>query len=67
MPDDYPVGGPGNAQGAAAAPAKAEDQARPQEDREQLIAELRRRYLEGSYQVEAEAVSSKIVERHLAK
>ncbi|HEY7306718.1 MAG TPA: flagellar biosynthesis anti-sigma factor FlgM [Bryobacteraceae bacterium] len=36
----------------------------PDDDR---IAELRRRYLEGSYKVDAEQLSAKIIDKHLER
>jgi anti-sigma28 factor (negative regulator of flagellin synthesis) len=64
MADDHPSARTGPAHGAATAAAKAEEAPC---DRDNLVSDLRRRYVEGRYHVDAEALSSKIVDRHLTR
>jgi len=58
----------GSGSGGAAAAATRKGQSTPEEDSpDERIAELRRRYLEGSYKIEAAEVSAKIVDKHLER
>ncbi len=64
---DSPKAG-GSAHCAATAPARqAEQTTAVSEAREQRITDLRRRYQDGSYQVDAAGVSASIVEKHLRR
>ncbi len=51
--------------GAAAAVARQLEPLQASNPSEDRIAELRRRYLEGSYEVDAAKLSSKIIDKHL--
>jgi anti-sigma28 factor (negative regulator of flagellin synthesis) len=53
-------------QGTAAAPTRESEQMKnSSNDRAARIAELRRRYRDGSYRVDAAAVSKRIIDKHL--
>lgn len=74
MSNPYPQEGISGAQGTATAvqkqlqqpvsPAEGEEIS---EEREQRVAELRKQYLDGTYQVDAGSVSASLVEKHLNK
>ena len=67
MSDAYSGTGRQEACGTATARAR-EQRGHPDQDaRERRIAELRRQYLEGTYQVDAQEVSAAIVRQHLTK
>jgi anti-sigma28 factor (negative regulator of flagellin synthesis) len=65
--EDYRPGKTDAHRSEATAVAKARKPAPGPNDREKLVSELRRQYIEGTYQVDADSVSSKIVEKHIAK
>jgi anti-sigma28 factor (negative regulator of flagellin synthesis) len=53
--------------GAAAAVARQSEPDHPGNSLEDRITELRRRYLDGSYRVDAAKLSAKILDKHLAR
>jgi anti-sigma28 factor (negative regulator of flagellin synthesis) len=57
----------GSRAAAAPAPAKATSAPEGNTPDEDRIAELRRRYLEGSYEVDAAELSAKIIDKHLER
>lgn len=67
MSDVYSSAGPQGACGAATARAREHETAQDEQTRGDRISELRRQYLEGTYQVDAQQLSAAILRRHLAK
>ena len=74
-PEDHPAGKTA-ATATAAAPARHavppspipdDEAARQPDDREERVAELRKQHADGTYNVDAKKVSSKIIDRHLDK
>lgn len=51
--------------GAAAAVARQREPVQPSAEPEDRVAELRRRYREGNYKVDAAQLSARIVDKHL--
>jgi anti-sigma28 factor (negative regulator of flagellin synthesis) len=64
MKNDAMPGGSGSS-GAAAAVTRSAACTPEGDTPNERIAELRRRYLEGSYKIDAAEVSAKIVDKHL--
>ncbi len=58
---------PAGSNGAAAAVARQPEPLQADDLPEDRVAELRRRYLEGSYKVDATQLSAKIIDKHLEK
>jgi len=67
MPDTYPSTGIKGSLGAAAVRARKPNSNADEETRQNRIAELRRQYLEGTYQVDARELSAALIKKHLAK
>ena len=67
MSDVYSLAGSHGAYGTATARAREEDGNLDEQARESRIAELRRQYLEGTYQADAQKISAAIVKQHLLK
>ena len=67
MSDAYSGTGQQGACGTATARAREQKDHSDGETRERRIAELRRQYLEGTYQVNAQELSAAMIRRHLAK
>jgi anti-sigma28 factor (negative regulator of flagellin synthesis) len=63
---DGPLSSPSGSNGAATAVARQSEPV-PEDRSEERIAELRRRYLEGTYKVDATQLSAKIIDKHLEK
>ena len=67
MPDTYLLTGTNGSYGTAAVRAREQGGSSDEVAREQRIAELRRQYLQGTYQVDAQELSAALIRRHLAK
>lgn len=58
---------PSGSNGTAAAVARQSEPVQDETSSEDRVTELRRRYLEGSYKVDAAQLSGKIIDKHLGK
>lgn len=63
--DNGPTSTTSGSNGAAAAVARQREALQPDAEPEDRVAELRRRYLEGNYKVDAAQLSATIVDKHL--
>jgi anti-sigma28 factor (negative regulator of flagellin synthesis) len=66
MSDAYLPTGINGSHGTAAVRARQQDSNSDEVAREQRIAELRRQYLQGMYQVDAQELSAALIKQHLA-
>lgn len=64
---DRPTSLSSGSNGTAAAVARQSEPPKTDRRSEERIAELRRRYLEGTYEVDAAQLSAKIIDKHLEK
>ena len=64
---DGPPSSSSGSNGAATAVARQSEPLQNESHSEERIAELRRRYLEGTYEVDAAQLSAKIIDKHLGK
>lgn len=67
MSDAYTSSGINGSYGTAAVRAREQKGNAEEEARENRITELRRQYLEGTYQVDVLKLSAAIIKKHLAK
>lgn len=67
MSDAYTSTGSNGSYGAAAVRAREQKDNADEKAREDRIEELRRQYLEGTYQVDVSELSAAMVKKHLAK
>jgi anti-sigma28 factor (negative regulator of flagellin synthesis) len=67
MSDAHSLTGTNGSYGTAAVRAREQNGNSDEQARESRIAELRRQYLEGTYQVDARELSAALIRRHLAK
>jgi anti-sigma28 factor (negative regulator of flagellin synthesis) len=65
MSDAYLPSGTNGSYGTAAIRARKQAGGSDEIAREQRIAELRRQYLQGTYQVDAQELSAALIKRHL--
>ena len=67
MSDAPSLAGTNGSYGTAAVRARKQDGNSAEQAREERIAELRRQYLEGTYEVDARELSAALIRQHLAK
>jgi anti-sigma28 factor (negative regulator of flagellin synthesis) len=63
--ENGPTSATSGSNGAAAAMARQREPVQADSEPEDRVAELRRRYLEGTYKVDAAQLSARIVDKHL--
>ncbi len=63
--ENGPISPPHGSNGTAAAVARQREPVPADSSSDQRVAELRRRYLEGTYKIDAAELSASIVDKHL--